>query len=260
MSRYPLVTAIVCTHDRPQVLPRALDSLLAQSLDDFEVIVIHDGPPDDETKRICEEYVDRFATRGVEMNFMSTSEASGYYCVPRNMAICHARGDYIYHLDDDNAAKHDALEAMVGALREGTVWPDFVYGLIDYKFHPGAPKVHKWRTLPEGMSTYQPWDADLGQESVALRRLAAGFRSNFIDSSSFMASRGAYYRLALATEKMFNESYRRAGDWELVTRAVFYAGWRGRGIEVPVVDYYWGTPGQIQLSRHFEGVKAEVVK
>ena len=40
----PRVSAVIPTRDRPGLLPRAVESALAQSVDDVEVIVVLDGP------------------------------------------------------------------------------------------------------------------------------------------------------------------------------------------------------------------------
>jgi len=254
-ATWPTVSVIVCTHLRPSTLPRALDSVITQSYRDFECIVIHDGPPDDDTKRICEEYATHFERVDLPFIFTSTDEASGYYCVPRNTAICHARGDYIAGLDDDNAWAPRTLEVLVAAMEEGLVWPDFAYGRIRYCFADGARKVHRNRTLPCGVGGHQPWD------DMAMARLATGPMANFIDSSSFIAAKGAYWRLDVATGSMFNPAYRRFGDWELLARATHYAGWRGKAVDEVVLDYYWGTPGQLQLTRPLnEQVRGEVVR
>lgn len=253
--KYPLVTVIVCTCDRPVQLRRALASVLAQTWTDLEVVCIHDGPPSEETKTVLNEYGDLFYNKGVDWLAPGTDEKSGYYCAPRNTAITHyTRGDYIMHLDDDNALTPTAVEALVTALREGVVWDDFTYGRLNYVFEEGARRIHKHRTLPFGISDIQPWD------DMAKARLAAGPMTSFIDTSSFMASRGAYWRLGLATGMMFNESLRRFGDYELLTRAVFFAGWRGKAVDEVVVDYYWGSPNQIQLGRPaHEGATGEAV-
>lgn len=243
MLRYPRLSIIVCTHERPVELGRALASVHTQTFKDFELLVVSDGPADEDTKKVCEKWAARMEERGVEMMHMATQERSGYYCVPRNMAMLHARGDYIAHLDDDNVWTPRAVELLVDKMEEGVVWPDFAYGRIRYVFEEGAPHEHAGKPLPEGLAPIQQWN------EMAASRLAAGPMSNFVDTSCFVAAKGAYWRLQHSTEMMFNEQYRRFGDWELVTRGVFFAGWRGAHVDEHVLDYYWGTKGQVQLTR-----------
>lgn len=263
MAHYPELSAIICTYNRAHLLPRTIDSILAQrGYDDFEIIIVHDGPPDDATLAVYERYAEGFDETGwgrvrqrpsIPILIFNTDERSHYYCRPRNCALEFARGDYIWNVDDDNFLVEDAFATLMDAMKEGVVWPDFAYGRINYVLEPGVAKVTpQGQTLPEGPAPFQPWD------EMAMARLAAGPMTNFIDMSSFVAAKGAYWRLFKATGMAFNEEKRRYGDWELVTRAVFfpellpvmakYGGWRGKGVDHVVLNYTWNGD-QIQLTR-----------
>lgn len=235
---WPHVTAIVNTYERPYLLKRALASVYAQDFTDFEVIVIHDGPASHATAHVCENYSQLFDARNVAFTFTSTDECSGYQCVPKNFAIYLSRGDYIAFLDDDNEWTVDHLSLLVGAIEDGEVWPDFTYGMREYV----DDRVDKAPVLPVGPSPFTPFDAK------AQELLARSPSFNFIDTSDALIARGALWRLYLATERMWNETYRRFGDWELFTRGVFFAGWRGKAVDAIVQRYHWHG-GNIQLTR-----------
>jgi glycosyltransferase involved in cell wall biosynthesis len=236
--KWPAVTAIINTYDRADLLPRALESVLKQTFTDFEVIVIHDGPADKATADICEEYAKHFDQRNVPFDFMALTENSGYQCVPKNVAVWHARGDYIAYLDDDNEWTPRHLEVLFEAIEEGTVWPDFTYGRREY-FDTRAEKVPE---VYVGTSPHVPWSEE------ATQRLASSATANFVDTSDFLVAKGALWRLHLATDMMWNEKTRRFGDWELITRGVFFAGWRGKAVDEVVQNYYWHGDN-IQLKR-----------
>jgi len=245
------VTAIINCHNAPKVarlLPRALDSVLKQRFNKpWEVIVVNDGKPLDEVVDIAEEYSAKFEEMGVEFKFFGTEEASGYQCRPKNIAIWHARGEYISFLDYDNEWTPGHLAVLHNALVEGTVWPDFSYGRRRYTIDEGCPKKV---TLPggneidlvEGKSQYVEWT----EENMAV--LGSSATRNFVDTSDFMTSRGAFWRLQTATGKMWDEGYRRFGDWELIARAAFFAGWRGKAVDEIVQIYHW-TGDNMQLTR-----------
>ncbi len=239
--KWPCVTAIVNTYERPDLLERALESVIRQTFDDFEVIVVHDGPPDNATISICEIYAALFESRRVPYRFVALEQNSGYQCVPKNVATWHACGDYIAYLDDDNEWTDDHLEVLVDAIEEGDVWPDFVYGRREYIHDPGfvAPKGMK---LPSGPTEFVPWTEE------AKQRLAQSPSMNFIDTSDMLIAKGAMWRLDMATENMWNESLRRFGDWELITRGTFFSGWKGKGVDKVVQRYHWHG-SNIQLTR-----------
>lgn len=235
---WPHITAIVNTHARPHLLPRALNSILAQTYRDFETIVVHDGPAASETLDVVATFKERFDEAGLEFYFADSGECSGYQCVPKNSATSHANGDYIAYLDDDNEWTPNHLEVLVAAIEEGQNWPDFTYGRREYI----DERADKSLKLHIGPSPFVPFDEE------AKKSLAAGPTYNFIDTSDMLIARGALWRLFLATDQIWNIDLRRFADWELVTRGVFFAGWRGKAVNEIVQRYYWHG-GNVQLTR-----------
>ena len=234
---WPCVTAIVNTYKRADLLARALESVLCQDFKDFEVIVIHDGPANEDTEEVCEEYAAKFEGRDVVFRFMATDECSGYQCVPKNVATWHSHGDYIAYLDDDNEWTQDHLTVLVNAMEESKVWPDFAYGRRLYV----DDRSVKIPALAVGESPFVPFE-------VGASALSESPLKNFIDTSDVIVAKGAMWALQLATGMMWNEGLRRFGDWELFTRGVFLAGWRGKGVDKIVQIYHWHGDN-VQLTR-----------
>lgn len=247
-SDYPKVSAIVTTHNRAKLLPRALASVLEQAdtFDDFEVIVVDDASTDD-TATVIREWSDKFWDRGVRFTALRMGENSGYYTGPSNIAITHARGDFLRFLDDDNEWTAGSLKALYDAIVSGDRWDDLVYGRLRYVRDEGAPeKSNGGVVLPEGPAVFTEFDRD---------RLAAGPTFNFIDRGDFIISRGAFWWIYEHTGMMWNAGYRRFGDWEFLCRAAnldrLVAGvapLRMRGIDSIVSVYHW-TGSNLQLTR-----------
>ena len=239
MNQYPAVSAILNTYNRPAKFRRALESIWTQTYRDMEVLVIYDGPIDDETAEICDEYHKLFEGQDINFVVAGLDENSGYQCVPKNVGILIAKGDYIAFLDDDNEWTPDHLELLVTAMEEGKIWPDFVYGrrlYIDEREDKSGKK------LMTGPSQFVEWN------QAAEERLGSSAANNFIDTSDTLISRGAFWRLQMATDMMWNETMRRFGDYEMITRGVFFAGWRGKAINHIVQNYYWHGEN-LQLTR-----------
>jgi glycosyltransferase involved in cell wall biosynthesis len=94
MSRQnPLVSVIIPTFNRPQFLTQAINSVLAQSYTNLEVIIADDGSTDD-TPDVIVGYGDR-----VRPLYLPHS---GKPSVGRNAAVQAARGELIAFLDDDD--------------------------------------------------------------------------------------------------------------------------------------------------------------
>jgi glycosyltransferase involved in cell wall biosynthesis len=197
------------------------------------VIVVHDGPADDETIKVVSLLAGKFEKKNIPLLLIATKEETGYYTLPRTMATQHARGDYIANLDDDNEWLPEHLSTLLAAIEDGEEWPDFVYSRRRYVLDQGAKREQAGVVLRTGDSPYVPWN------DQAKERLASSALNNFIDSGDFLIGRGCMYRLALNTQMMWNTSYRRFGDYELMCRGVFYGGWRGKGVDAVTHIYHW---------------------
>lgn len=101
----PRFSIIIPTHGRPELLRQALNSVLAQTFSDFEVIVVDDGSPIS-PERTHDSRV-RLVTHGTNLG------AS----VARNTGIEAATGDYLCFLDDDDLYTPDRLEIADEGLR-----------------------------------------------------------------------------------------------------------------------------------------------
>jgi glycosyltransferase involved in cell wall biosynthesis len=88
-------------------LDRALESVLNQTYDNIEVIVVDDCSSDDTV-----DYLKQKIKSEPRLHFMSNEVRSGA-CVSRNKAIEIAKGEYITGLDDDDYFTLDRIEAFV---------------------------------------------------------------------------------------------------------------------------------------------------
>lgn len=88
-----LVSAIITTHNRPELLKRAIKSVLSQSYPNIECIVVDDASIDN-TKEICKEFNVRYI-------FIPKEESHGGNYA-RNLGIMASKGKYCAFLDDDD--------------------------------------------------------------------------------------------------------------------------------------------------------------
>lgn len=100
------VSVIVPTYNRAQYLPRALNSVLAQTYRDYEVIVVDDGSTDETPQ----------AMKPFEGRVTYVRQKNGGSASARNRGIEEAKGEYIAFLDSDDYWVADKLEAQVRIL------------------------------------------------------------------------------------------------------------------------------------------------
>jgi glycosyltransferase involved in cell wall biosynthesis len=103
-NRSPLVSVIVPAYDVTEFIGEALDSVLAQTFDDYEIIVINDGSPDTEAlERALAPYMSRIVYIKQENRGVSAA---------RNTGIKAARGSLIAFLDADDTWLPNYLEVQ----------------------------------------------------------------------------------------------------------------------------------------------------
>ena len=109
MSVYPLVSILVANHNNSQYIEKALDSVMAQSYPNIEVIVVDDASTDDSVA-VIEAYIKAHLNGNITLyqNFFN----SGCGRVKRK-CVDIARGEYFAFLDPDDAIAPDAIEKLL---------------------------------------------------------------------------------------------------------------------------------------------------
>ncbi|MCX7013771.1 MAG: glycosyltransferase family A protein [Candidatus Sumerlaeota bacterium] len=103
MPDFPMVSVVIPTYNRFRWVPEAIDSVLAQTFKDFEVIVVDDGSTDN-TRETLLRYGDRI--RYLHQDNAGVSAA-------RNRGILEARGEWITFLDSDDVWLPNRLAVLV---------------------------------------------------------------------------------------------------------------------------------------------------
>ena len=106
------VSVIIPTYNRAALLPRAIDSILNQTFQNFEIVIIDDASTDN-TAQILKEYKKKSNKIKV-----ITHEKNQGVAQARNTGNQHARGKYIALLDSDDYALPNFLETAVSFMEE----------------------------------------------------------------------------------------------------------------------------------------------
>ena len=221
------------------MLGRALESIHAQTYRDFEVIVVDDCSADPEALgKVLEQWDAELDARGIQLWAYRLEENSGYQCYPKNRGIEKAAGDYIAYLDDDNTWDPEHLTVLVSAI-EKDFSTDMVYSRLRYIVQDKGilPKLKEafGGKVPEGDTIGTEWDPI---------RLSS---ENYIDTSTILHSKGAFWNLVRETGYGWDEALRRFGDWNFVWRWATVSNTACLVDEV-TVNYYWHS-GSLQLTR-----------
>ena len=126
LSVRPLVTVYIPCHNYARYLEEAVDSVFAQSMDSWELIIVDDGS-EDETPQICERYLRDHPGR---VQVVRNDPARGLQ-YNANRVLEMARGKYIMRLDADDWLDESALLVMSQRLETKSnvalVYPNYFY-------------------------------------------------------------------------------------------------------------------------------------
>lgn len=105
-----LISVIVPVYKVEQYLDRCINSLVNQTYQNLEIILVDDGSPDR-----CPEICDEWAQKDSRIHVIH--KANGGLSDARNAALEIARGDYLCFVDSDDFVSEDMCEAMIDALK-----------------------------------------------------------------------------------------------------------------------------------------------
>lgn len=123
MTQPFLVSAIIPTYNRSTILPRALESVLAQTRPPDEVIVVDDGSTDDTGEMLHARFAEAFGGR-----LRYVRQANGGVSSARNHGMRVARGDFLAFLDSDDTWLPDKTQRQADWL---AAHPDYGVVLCD---------------------------------------------------------------------------------------------------------------------------------
>ena len=161
----PRITVALSVHDNAAYLGSALDSILAQSFDDYELLVVDDGSTDGSSEIIAD-----YAAR--DSRIRAYRQPNRGLIAGLNRIIGMARGEYIARMDGDDIAVPERFAAQVAFL---DAHPD--HGVVGTRFHgiteTGGPRHRRSVDHPlsaDAVAAALPEGSPLCHPSVMMRR------------------------------------------------------------------------------------------
>jgi glycosyltransferase involved in cell wall biosynthesis len=181
VSETPKVSVVIPAYNRERYLADAIDSVLAQTFTDFEILIVDDGSRD-RTVEIAQSY------RDPRIRIVRHERNRGV-AAARNTGVAEARGAYVAFLDSDDVAYPDRLARQVAFLDSH---PDYaaVGAWIDWMSEDGRPL---------GKAKRKPTDA----EDIAAQSLFW----NGIQNTAAMARRAILGRYPLEERFEVSEDF-----------------------------------------------------
>jgi glycosyltransferase involved in cell wall biosynthesis len=182
MGKKPKVSVVIPTHNRAQFLKAAIASVLNQTYQDFEIVVVDDASSDN-TNEIVEGFGDKRVT--YIRHEINKGDAGS-----RNSGIANSSGDYLAFLDDDDEWLPEKLQMQVELMRNSSIK---VGGVCT-----GSLSVEKRSGKISGIKIPER-KADSLQEILS---------DNFIATSSVLLRRECFEKVGLFDETIpYNSDY-----------------------------------------------------
>lgn len=119
----PKVSLILPIYNMEKFLERCVDSILAQTYKNLEIILVNDGSKD-RTDEICKKYA------SLDKRVIYVSQKNGGLCAARNTGLDHASGDYIIFIDPDDYVAANLISDVVQTFKNSEEELDMVaYGV-----------------------------------------------------------------------------------------------------------------------------------
>ena len=190
---YPKVSVIIPTYNCAKYLPEAIQSVLNQTYQDFEIIVVDDGSTD-ETKQILNPYIEKNLIRYVYQNNQGVGAA-------RNKGIKEANSEYIAFLDSDDLWDPKMLERSLSLMQSYNY--DWV-ACDNYRLEIDENGVLS------NLEIYCNKEIPSNSKDIFLSLI----KKNFIGGPSKVLARKKCFEIA----GYFDETIRVVEDWELWLR------------------------------------------
>ena len=250
----PLVSVVVPTYNRARVVGRTIASVLGQSYDSVEVVVVDDGSTDDTPDRIAADW-------GADARVRYFRKTNGGPASARNAGFAQARGEYIALLDSDDTWEPWKLSLQIACMQRhrelGMTWTDMAmideHGrVVDPAYLRHMYNAYNWFT-----------DQQIFSESHALREIAPDLAaivggaklcigeifSNMIMGNLVHTSTVVLRRERLERVQGFNESLRYSGeDYDFHLRTC-RAGPVGL-LDIPAIRYQQGMPDRLTAKKY----------
>lgn len=162
----PQTSVVVPTYNRDNTVTRAIDSILNQSIDDFEIIIVDDGS-EDETRGLIEKYDDN------RIRYIRHEKNKGQN-IARNTGLEAAHGKYISYLDSDDVLLPYHLEKAINKLEN--LHSKYAGVITGYEDIVGGEKISQ--EVYKGRITYEDLIKDMYDRIGGLSLLT--FRSDIL--------------------------------------------------------------------------------
>lgn len=192
---FPLISVVLPIYNVEKYLCRCLDSVIAQTYKNIEIILVDDGSPDN-CPKICDDYEKK------DSRIKVIHQQNGGLSAARNAGLEASSGKFIAFIDSDDYVSHDYLS--------------FMYELID-KYDADIASCGAMEVYPSGKSSPQSHDTSIHvmDSREALERMCYN-EDFFVTAWDKLYRRSLFEHIRFPVGKLFEDT---GTTYKLVDRA-----------------------------------------
>ena len=191
-----LVSVIIPTYKGSSIIMKSIDSVLQQTYQNIEIIVVDDNGEGTEeqinTEKILKPLIHKNKINYLKHPVNKNGSAA------RNTGINHSKGDYLSFLDDDDVFDKEKIQKQVSALEKAKKNVGINYCSAEIKFKDGTSEIRHASLSGSVLYDFLAGKISIGSSRIMIRREV------------------------LNKVKCFDETFRRHQDWEFIARILAY--------------------------------------
>ena len=195
----PYFSVIICCFNSEKFIRETIDSVIAQTFEDWEIVLVNDGSTD-KTETIINEYL----SKGININYFFQKNKG--FANARNKCLELAKGEWIVIIDHDDICLPNRLKIHSNQILDNPNCGFFFGNTVHFSRQNEEIRKH--------FDIFNMEDIDLDQGNVSKSLINSGC---FIDSESVMFKK----EIALKNVK-FNESFSYIADYDFFIRMGSY--------------------------------------
>lgn len=199
-----MISVIIPVYNQADKIGNTLDSILAQTYQDIEIIAVNDGSSDN-LENVIRPYQSRFVSQNIAFKYLSQQRTGAPGA--RNLGWRDSKGEYLFFCDADSSISPEAFSIMVGTLESDPkcsyAYSSFYWGKKFFKvgeFSPeklrSGPCIHTMSMIRREHFPAGGWDESikkLQDWDLWLTMLEQGRTGRWIDQALFTITPGGVY-------------------------------------------------------------------
>lgn len=194
----PKIDFVVPVYNVEKYIDNCVKSLLSQTYDNFEIILVDDGSTDSSAQK-CDYYADAFKNiRVIHKNNGGLSDA-------RNTGMLAVDSDYVAFIDSDDYIAHNSLECFVECIRKAEKVPDIVIGghiKVYDNTYDSMKNMKAEFTFSKEMTGEEYLLESLASNSFAVTAWSKLYRTQYLRDNNFTFKKGILHEDELYTPQV----------------------------------------------------------